>query len=56
MVAAPETPEGFKTVYNYVPEAKFNRITGYGHDSTLPTNSQYLLLNEWDDISNIVHE
>ncbi|CAH2353899.1 hypothetical protein CLIB1423_13S01354 [[Candida] railenensis] len=56
MVAAPETPQGFKTVNNYIPEGKLDTLVAYGHDTTLPSNSQYASLVEWDTISNIIHE
>lgn len=55
IVAAPDTKEGFRTSFNYTPVARFSKVTGFGHDSALATNSQYLLMTEWDQISDILH-
>lgn len=56
MESAPETPQGYRTVNNYVPEAQFKLFKVYGQDTPIPLNSQWFLMSEWNDISDIIHE
>ncbi|EMG48430.1 hypothetical protein G210_1001 [Candida maltosa Xu316] len=45
-----------KTASTYIPVAKFNELTVYGHDTPASSSNQWSLIPEYLSISNIVHE
>lgn len=50
-----ETSEDYLTVNTYTPVAKFEEITVYGHDTVPELTSQWGLIQEWKDISEVIH-
>ncbi|KAK6205123.1 ribonuclease H2 non-catalytic subunit-domain-containing protein [Scheffersomyces amazonensis] len=47
--------ETVKSVNSYNPVGKFTSINVYGHDAPLSQTNQWQLVNEWHDISEIIH-
>lgn len=47
--------EEYKTVNTYIPVAKFDEMIIFGHDSPAELTSQWGLINEWKEISDVIH-
>ncbi|EGV63501.1 hypothetical protein PSN45_004753 [Yamadazyma tenuis] len=52
----PEAPEDFKIVNNYTAIGRFDELTVYGHDRVIKSTDKYMLMEEWEKLSGVIHE
>lgn len=50
-----ENPENVVSVNRYESVARFNTLNVYGHDAIPDPFDQWLLVNEWKAISDVIH-
>mmetsp|Transcript_1479 Transcript_1479/g.1600 ORF Transcript_1479/g.1600 Transcript_1479/m.1600 type:complete len:139 (+) Transcript_1479:23-439(+) len=50
-----ETSEDYITVNTYTPVARFEKFTVYGHDTIPELTNQWGLIQEWKEISDLIH-
>lgn len=47
--------DDYKIVNNYTSVGQFENVYVYGHDRMPKLTDEYMLMNEWNDLSNIIH-
>lgn len=50
-----ENPENVVSVNRYESVARFSNLNVYGHDATPDPSDQWLLVNEWKGINDVIH-